>query len=84
MNTNEILHSAIDELFTIAALVKSAEITAYDYVQPDEQRDLEAVERINRLCMAAWERIEATRQQLQEARHAAIFPTHCQPGHASA
>lgn len=84
MNTNEILHSAIDELFTIAALVKSAEITAYDYVQPDEHRDLETVERINRLCMAAWERIEATRQQLQEAHHAAHFPTHCKPGQASA
>jgi len=72
--TADVIHSAIDDLFTIAALVKSAEIAAFEFVQPGE-RDLETVDRINRLCMAAWERVEATRKQLTDAHHGANFLT---------
>jgi len=71
----DVIHSAIDEMFTIAALVKSAEIAAHDFAQPGESQDLETVDRINRLCMAAWERVEATRKQLSDAHHGAYFPT---------
>lgn len=59
MNTYEaVLTDVIDELHTLSALVSSAEQAAYDFsVGPD--REIETIDRINRLMLVARERIAA-------------------------